>query len=131
MTMPRLVPALSSIVSTTLLATVLAACGCASKSAEPKEPTGGTGGPTGGPTGDDVGAFDLSKLGSPCGEADRCEGGTSCTKYYGIAGPSGPEFKSCEVTCTSGKGCPAGTACITIADGPGQVCRATEEQPVP
>ena len=134
MTMPRLVPALSSILSTAALAAILAACGCASRPAEPAEPTGGgTGGP-GGPTGDDVATFDITKFGTACGETDRCEGGTSCTRYYGIAGPSGPEFKSCEVACSNGKGCPAGATCITIADGPGSVCRASdpvEEQPVP
>lgn len=131
MTMPRLVPALSSILSTAALAAILAACGCASRPAEPAEPTGGG---TGGPTGDDVATFDITKFGTACGETDRCEGGTSCTRYYGIAGPSGPEFKSCEVACSNGKGCPAGATCITIADGPGSVCRASdpvEEQPVP
>lgn len=103
------------------LVLALAAC-CGPKNASKPDP-----GPGGGPTGDDVGAIDLSKLGTPCGEADSCSGGTKCTTYYGIAGPSGPAFKSCEIQCVNGKGpCPTGTACVTIADGPGAVCRVTD-----
>ena len=126
MMMPRLAPA----VSTLLLAVALAACGCGPKKSAEPVPNGGGGGL--GVTADDVGTFDLSKLGTACGEGDRCDGGTSCVKYYGIAGPSGPEFASCEVRCPSGKGpCPTGTACITIADGPGAVCRATDTVETP
>ncbi len=127
MIMPRLTPALSTL----LLAAALAACGCGPKKTADPIPNGGSGL---GPTADDVGTFDLSKLGTACGDGDRCEGGTRCVKYYGIAGPSGPEFASCEVACPSGKGpCPSGTACITIADGPGAVCRTrdTVEPPTP
>ena len=65
---------------------------------------------------------DLDALGQPCGDGDACTTGT-CTTYYGIAGPRGPEFKSCEITCAKGETCPTGTACRTVADGPGQVCR--------
>ena len=121
MTTHRLLASLS-------FAALLAACACS------KAPATGTGagpGPGGGPMGNDVppGEIDISKLGESCGEGDRCESG-SCTKYYGIAGPSGPEFSSCEVTCTNGKGpCPTGTACVTIADGPGAVCRVTDAGP--
>jgi len=43
--------------------------------------------------------------------------------YYGIAGPQGPAFTSCENKCSGGQACPGGTKCTTIADGPGQVCR--------
>ena len=117
MMMPRLTPALSTL----LFAAALAACGCGPKKSAQPMANGGAGGL--GVTTDDVGTSDLSKLGTACGDGDRCEGGTSCVKYYGIAGPSGPEFASCEVACPSGKGCPSGTACITIADGPGAVCR--------
>lgn len=131
MRMPRLAVALSSLLG----AVALAACGCGpKKSAEPIPTGGGPGTDTGsGPTADDVGAVDLSKLGTPCGDGDRCDGGTRCVTYYGVAGPRGPEFKSCEIACPSGKGpCPAGTACITIADGPGSVCRANAPvEPVP
>jgi hypothetical protein len=137
MMIPRLAPTLSTrlpaLTLTAVVAAALAACGCGSKPAagpsEPTEPTGHGGGPTG----DDVGTLDLAKLGSPCDETDRCAGGGECVTYYGIAGPNGPAFKSCEITCASGKGCPAGSSCITIADGPGAVCRPAEpneEQPI-
>lgn len=69
----------------------------------------------------------VSALGQPCGDGDACPSGASCKTYYGFAGPSGPAFKSCEVACgaaASGAVCPAGTACVTVADGPGSVCRA-------
>ncbi|MEX1363684.1 MAG: hypothetical protein AB1Z98_11180 [Nannocystaceae bacterium] len=58
-----------------------------------------------------------------CGET-ACTPPQQCITYYGIAGPSGPEFKSCEIPC-KGKGgsCPEGLSCVTIADGPGSVCR--------
>src|SRR5688572_7280989 len=119
----------SRLFATLAFATLIAACACGGKPAPATGP-GGTGGTTGGPTGDDVppGDVDLSKLGADCGDGDRCLAG-SCSKYYGIAGPSGPEFKSCEISCATGKGCPAGTQCITIADGPGAVCRASEDGP--
>lgn len=55
-----------------------------------------------------------------------CEAPKQCIEYYGIAGPSGPKFVSCEIPCKAGaktSGCPAGTTCVTIADGPGSVCR--------
>ncbi|MEY4512502.1 MAG: hypothetical protein RLZZ450_4624 [Pseudomonadota bacterium] len=62
--------------------------------------------------------------GDGCGPADTCAAGLTCVHYFGIAGPNGPEFSSCETPCV-GKAavCPAGTSCITIADGPGSVCR--------
>ncbi len=58
-------------------------------------------------------------------EAALCASGTVCLSYFGIAGPQGPEFKSCEIPCSHpGATCPFGQSCATIADGPGQVCRA-------
>ena len=54
----------------------------------------------------------------------QCNTGLSCLSYYGIAGPSGPEFKTCEISCAApGSQCPSGQACVTVADGPGQVCQ--------
>jgi eight-cysteine-cluster-containing protein len=50
-----------------------------------------------------------------------CKPGQRCLEYYGIAGPSGPLLRSCEWSCDGG--CPEGTRCVTIADGPGRVCR--------
>lgn len=48
----------------------------------------------------------------------------TCVRYYGFAGPRGPEFKSCEIRCGSNpKICPKGTTCMTVSDGPGRVCR--------
>jgi eight-cysteine-cluster-containing protein len=63
-----------------------------------------------------------------------CQSPQVCLEYFGIAGPNGPKFVSCEVRCdptsltsTGSKkkadGCPSGTSCVTIADGPGSVCR--------
>lgn len=62
-------------------------------------------------------------IGQKCGSGDLCAPGTECVTYYGIAGPKGPQFKSCEIKCGADKVCPNGTSCKTIADGPGQVCR--------
>ncbi len=62
-------------------------------------------------------------LGQKCGDNDLCAAGFECISYYGVAGPRGPQFKSCEIRCNSEKQCPNGLACKTIADGPGQVCR--------
>ena len=63
------------------------------------------------------------KDGDKCGDT-VCQPPKTCVHYYGIAGPNGPQFHSCEIPCTPGKAkCPDGTKCITIADGPGNVCR--------
>jgi hypothetical protein len=69
------------------------------------------------------GAIDPAKLGTPCDQG-ACAAPATCVSYYGIAGPRGPQFSSCEVPCADDKaGCPGGTKCVTIADGPGAVCR--------
>jgi eight-cysteine-cluster-containing protein len=61
--------------------------------------------------------------GDPCADG-RCAQGLSCVGYYGIAGPRGPRFTSCEIPCGLAKSvCPEGQQCVTIADGPGAVCR--------
>lgn len=66
----------------------------------------------------------LPTQGQPCPEG-TCAEGMSCLGYYGIAGAQGPRFTSCEIPCAGDpQGCPDGQSCITIADGPGQVCRA-------
>lgn len=62
-------------------------------------------------------------IGEKCGDGDTCAPPATCVKYYGIAGARGPEFKSCEVKCEDDSACPSGRKCITIADGPGRVCR--------
>lgn len=63
-----------------------------------------------------------AKLGEPCSAGGSCGQG-ACVSYYGIAGPRGPEFKSCEIRCNEKTSCPSGLTCRTIADGPGSVCR--------
>src|SRR5438105_15197191 len=66
------------------------------------------------------------KQGEPCDANGKCARGLTCVRYYGVAGARGPEMTSCEIRCgerTKGH-CPKGQSCTTIADGPGQVCRA-------
>jgi hypothetical protein len=65
-------------------------------------------------------------MGEKCGDNDACAEHLTCVTYYGIAGPKGPAFKSCEIKCTSEAGCPENDHCVTIADGPGQVCRPAQ-----
>lgn len=59
-----------------------------------------------------------------------CQPPTVCLEYYGIAGPAGPKFVSCEIPCDPTakmkSTCPDGMSCVTIADGPGSVCRGPE-----
>jgi hypothetical protein len=62
-------------------------------------------------------------IGENCGPNDACAKGLTCVSYYGIAGARGPQFKTCEIKCAADADCPADHKCITIADGPGQVCR--------
>ena len=89
---------------------------------EPGTAGSGTGTTTGTGTGHTPTATDGPKLGEPCAAGDVCGEG-SCVKYYGIAGPRGPEFKSCELRCDAQSRCDGGRQCVTVADGPGQVCR--------
>jgi len=84
----------------------------AGSAAAPTDTTGGGEPGGGGPS-----------FGEKCGPADICATGLKCVSYYGIAGPRGPQFKSCEKTCAADTDCPTGKKCTTIADGPGQVCR--------
>lgn len=62
--------------------------------------------------------------GQPC-QNGQCPAPLTCVTYYGIAGPRGPKFTSCEIPCPGGGKCPPGQTCGIIADGPGQVCRPT------
>jgi eight-cysteine-cluster-containing protein len=60
-----------------------------------------------------------------CGGA-HCRPGQECVSYFGIAGAQGPQLHSCEWRCQPEQpndGCPSGTRCTSIADGPGRVCR--------
>lgn len=105
------------------IAFALGLAACTAKSTPPTDPVGTA------PPSDPAPAqpLDLAALGSNCGDTGACPTGTTCVEYFGIAGPAGPKFASCEVTCAGGKGCPDGTGCVTIADGPGQVCRQTTQ----
>lgn len=65
----------------------------------------------------------------PLCEGQPCESPRQCISYYGIAGPAGPLFRACEIPCSpelENGGCPDGMRCVTIADGPGDVCQASE-----
>ena len=65
--------------------------------------------------------------GQPCDQAGRCPTGLTCLRYLGVAGPAGGTLTSCEIPCSAaGAVCPAGQRCVTIADGPGAVCRPRE-----
>lgn len=64
----------------------------------------------------------FAKLHQPCTDDSDCDPGVQCVDYYGIAGPGGPLFQSCEIRCTKDSDCPSGLVCGAIADGPGQVC---------
>lgn len=62
----------------------------------------------------------------PMCNGQACESPRQCVSYYGIAGPSGPLFHACEIPCDRAHergGCPEGMRCVTIADGPGDVCQ--------
>lgn len=65
------------------------------------------------------------KQGEGCDKHGRCARHLVCVRYRGFAGAKGPEMNSCELRCHDG-GCPAGQECVTIADGPGEVCRPTK-----
>ena len=61
--------------------------------------------------------------GQPCVQG-KCAKGLQCLTYFGIAGPRGPAFSTCEIPCQEPASlCPSGQRCTTIADGPGPVCR--------
>jgi hypothetical protein len=65
----------------------------------------------------------LPKQGEKC-PVGQCAVGLSCVEYYGVAGTKGPKLTSCEIACPKGQGdCPNGQLCVTVADGPGKVCR--------
>lgn len=69
----------------------------------------------------------LPGQGQACAEGNQCAPGLACLQYYGIAGPRGGVFTSCEIRCAATSDCPEAQYCITIADGPGQVCRPDPE----
>jgi eight-cysteine-cluster-containing protein len=91
-------------------------CGCVEGQCLWYRVAGGGGDPGGG-----------AAQGMKCDDG-KCAEGLSCVSYYGIAGPSGPKFTSCEIPCPLPEStCPDGQTCITIADGPGRVCRPQQD----
>ncbi|HJZ86376.1 MAG TPA: hypothetical protein VKN99_14445 [Polyangia bacterium] len=59
--------------------------------------------------------------GKPCPAAGTCAAGMTCLRYRGLAGS---ERSTCEFPCAErGASCPEDQRCVTIADGPGRVCR--------
>jgi eight-cysteine-cluster-containing protein len=99
-----------------------ASCGCvAGECSWYRGGGGGGGGPAAESPLDPAAA--LPDQGKPCTAGGRCAAGLTCLSYHGIAGSRGPQFTSCEIPCGKGERCPDGQRCITIADGPGQVCR--------
>jgi hypothetical protein len=69
---------------------------------------------------------DLAELNRDCVD-EVCPDGLTAVKFFGIAGASGPEFCSCSIPCADDPAvCPGGTSCVTIADGPGEVCVVDE-----
>ena len=57
-----------------------------------------------------------------CGDK-TCASGEQCIEYFGIAGPRGPRFQTCAIPCGAKRSCPKGLSCVTVADGPGDVCQ--------
>ena len=76
-------------------------------------------------SGSDSGSVDLNKLGSPC-RSGACPSGLEPVTYCGFAGcgdGGSGQSCSCEIKCGQGTAtCPSGTNCVTISDGPGDVC---------
>ena len=70
------------------------------------------------------GTVGLDELGTPC-QAGACPSGLEPVVYCGFAGCSdgGGQSCSCEIRCGQNAGvCPTGSSCVTISDGPGEVC---------
>jgi eight-cysteine-cluster-containing protein len=60
---------------------------------------------------------------APCG-GKPCTPPAECIEYFGVAGAAGPKLSECAIRCKPGDPqCPDGMRCVTIADGPGSVCR--------
>ncbi len=111
--------------SSSLWIVIALAVGCSGspKTSTVEQPEG-SGGGTG--EGSDVVETEGPTYGEDCGVDDHCAIGLECVHYYGFAGASGPEFRTCEVRCDDkAQACPDGLTCATIADGPGAVCRSS------
>ena len=63
----------------------------------------------------------IDDLGKPCVDG-ACPAGITPVTYCGFAGCP-PDLCSCEIPCDKDPNvCPAGTQCVTVSDGPGEVC---------
>src|SRR5688572_16255763 len=85
-----------------------------SKTPPKTTPDAGTGADTGGGNGSGGGTGTGTGGGIGNGGADPCAAllckkPYKCVTYYGVAGPKGPEFASCEVRCKGDADCPKGT----------------------
>jgi hypothetical protein len=101
-------------------ACVLALVAACASAAGPARPA-----PAAGPVEVDSGEVDSPAQGQPC-QGGKCAPGLTCLRYFGIAGPRGPAFSSCEIPCLEARSvCPEGQTCVTVADGPGRVCNKT------
>ena len=100
----------------------LAACHSSTPATTPPTPNAGSADPAAN-SAEPTAAAPAPAISEKCGANDACAEGATCVSYYGIAGPQGPQFKSCEIKCDSDAKCPTGRKCVTVADGPGRVCR--------
>lgn len=64
-------------------------------------------------------ASEISGMGEDCSKGQQCAEGYTCIGFFGIAGN---ELKSCEISCKKDIHCPIGQSCISIADGPQDIC---------
>ena len=65
-------------------------------------------------------AVEISGVGEDCSKEQQCAEGYTCVSYFGIAGN---ELKSCEISCEINTHCPIGQSCISIDDGPQNICQ--------
>jgi hypothetical protein len=107
-----------------------AACNGGTTPAQTPSDSGGPsmgekGTPSAEPTAPSNGGTGEAPAAAKCG-GQTCASGEQCISYYGIAGPRGPAMQECGIPCRRGEhndGCPQGKKCVTVADGPGDVCR--------
>lgn len=69
-------------------------------------------------------AAEIAGQGEDCSKGQQCAEGYTCVSYFGIAGN---EFKSCEIPCSKQTHCPVGQSCLSIADGPQNICYQTDD----
>lgn len=69
-------------------------------------------------------AAEITGQGGDCSKGQQCAEGYSCVSYFGIAGN---ELKSCEIPCGKELHCPIGQTCISISDGPQNICYSTDQ----